>query len=340
MIRERIGSLPKSVENVASGEPPRGTTSRGAGQRGAGTDKPLRPISESYPHIYLAEMPNGNECILKTRKFKTTFGRRILNVFYFKREVHFLKHLYEYDAKNFIVPKIINTDGKTFMYLEFLDGHFLKTCSGHYDPRTIARGVRELHLFRCERVISFPAIFIQRYITTVGLSIHRGAAQLAISKRNPMILINTLKIYYSCFIKSSKQSTYFFHHRDLINHDNSFVISDGRLGLIDFGNARAERRWILNDIIDLSIDYDININLDLLKECLREILPLCHKPIVIKDHVRVALMRRFLHPMRLTTHREFLFDVLLEDFKYHQWYSRNIEPGIASVSDQSCATPV
>lgn len=282
------------------------------------------PVSENHPHVFILRNSDGSRIVLKKRKLKTTVIRRILNLFYFKRETQIMAKLHDHPFRHLCIPRLIDTDERSFMLLEYLDGVFLKNCAIDFSCGEIGKGLVELHLFRSERYIGPCARLIQRYITTTGLSIHRGAALVALAERRPLIFLKVIKTFYTCLRSAPRQKTYFFHHRDLINHDNSFVMNDGRLALIDFGNARAERRWILMDAIDLSIDYDMNVNAELLRSCLQQILPLCTNPIAIRDHVRISLIRRLLHPARLTARREFLSEILLDDSKFQSWYEEHV----------------
>ena len=263
---------------------------------------------------------------MKRRKHRTTLFRQILNVFTFKREISLLKGLARYKRSHLVTPNIIETDGKQYMIQEKLEGNYLKCNYNICNICEISAGIRELHEFRGENHVGRFWRLFQKHIMSLGVSIHRGVIKLAIMDGRPAKAFTALRIFYLSLFRCRSQACYFFHHRDLINHDNSFTLKDGRLGLIDFGNGRAERRWVLMDIIDISIDYDLNVHRKLIHTCIERVSPLCDKPLILRDQVRISLMRRLMHPARLYGPRcqDFFLNVLLDDVKYDEWYRQNV----------------
>jgi hypothetical protein len=143
---------------------------------------------------------------------------------------------------------------------------------------------------------------------------------------NPLTGTRALLVFAEIWLRTKSQPFDLLHHRDLINHENSLLTPTGRLALIDFGQARLERRWVLMDVVDLAFDYDLRCNDGILRSCIYRLAQVCPQRFAVRDQVRIALLRRLLHPSRFYSEntRVFLRNCLLNNRLYERWFTQTL----------------
>jgi hypothetical protein len=143
-----------------------------------------------------------------------------------------------------------------------------------------------------------------------------------------------LWVLFKCTLQQRKFKHHYFLHRDLIGNNNVLTSAEnGDIYFIDFESAVEERRWILNDIIDVSLSTDLEVDRDLLNEYMKLLSESDKKRLNMKAQVRIALIHRIVR--RILSHNEyskknrhvwisFLKNILLKDHHFDDWYEKNV----------------
>lgn len=146
--------------------------------------------------------------------------------------------------------------------------------------------------------------------------------------------LSCIRVLIKSTLKQKKFNNSFMMHKDLIGNNN-VLSSGGDLYFIDFESVILERRWILNDIIDVSLTKDLKVNNELVQNYLLNLEKCTHLDVElnIAAQFRVALLQRLIRRLfskneYSVMHREkwvdFLRNDLLSDKGYEKWYGNNV----------------
>lgn len=280
----------------------------------------IRPISETYPHVFLIVDRSNREYILKTMRSDPSRLLMLRSKLTFAAEIDLLIELDGLQFCELLTPRVRGTDRKTYVLQERIMGACLKRAN-EFSGDSVARALCELHVVGCAKNPSLFQRTLHLLFWSVGASVTRGALRLGL--KDPFAGVRAFLLFTRIWLRTVRQPFGLLHHRDLVNHENSLLTSTGKLALIDFGQARLERRWVLMDGVDLSFDYDLNCHHEILRSCIFRLREICPKRFVAKDQVRIALLRRLLHPSRFygLNAGRFLHDYLLCDRQFDRWFA-------------------
>ena len=241
----------------------------------------------------------------------------------FKNEIRIAKYLSEQPLKFFVVPFIYKTDNSSFLQMKKITGQYLKNTIEIVPIKNIALGLLEFNHYNYSSIFSNYTKYFQSFFYSPLLSCARSVIFSSFIKKNIKIyyLFNLLKIS----MRNIKQNRSVLVHADLINIQNSFYCSNNLLGLIDFGQARFTNKWILLDICDLAVDYDLNVNKELFNIYIKKLKKKKFTNLIINDQIWLSMLRRTINygnQFDINLHKEFLNNVLLSKKNFLEWVSK------------------
>lgn len=252
-----------------------------------------------------------------------------------QREVDVYKQFQNHEFKYFNYPRMISSKSGDYMILEFIEAAVDGWDKDKVSERDAVEALFEFNSSKIELHENFFEMILSNIrrkticklgvwsFTTVRNNLGIGA------------MFSCLGILVRSLMTQKTVKVPFILHRDLIGHNNILTTSDGKLYFLDFESIVSEKRWILNDIVDLSLGLDLEFNSRLFNrylELLKERTDLSDE-IHIKAQVRIALMHRVIRRLLSSNeysqkHKQkwlfFLKNTLLNDFQYELWYEKNV----------------
>ena len=269
--------------------------------------------------VYLVVVDNI-KYILKVKRFKRWFGLELL----------INKKLLKYDFKYFNFPKLIDTDKKNYLLFEYIEGS-RGINKKHINKELLISGLLEFNTFFIFKNKEETRDIYGGFLFSVFISILRGIFLYGFSNIGTVASLKCFVILCKNSICEKPFNYYFLQHRDLGNEDNKISSKDGRVYFIDFAQTRKENKWILMDIIDISMPKKtLKLDHDLFILYLKKLNKEIDKNINIKRQVRMALLRKTLHLMGEKSNKakhiskNFLLQILLNNNKFNKWFEENM----------------
>lgn len=259
--------------------------------------------------------------------------RNYLSNVYFKTEIAVLDSL---DGTNMIYlgyPRLISTDHKNYLILEFIHGdkgwdeNLLGTAN-------VVEAIREFNTLPHNKKTKIELQAVLNMFNGPFLKVIRWCISLLPMKFGLGVSIQTLKTIYRLDKGTQTIRIPFLVHGDLFRRNNILTTKEG-ISLFDFESSILEHKWILADIIDLATKDDFTFNRNLFWEYIDSLKKdgIELKEAYIKNNVRMILIYRVLcclvykkRPVSLNQNDliAFLTNNLMEDSVYNIWYELNI----------------
>ena len=250
----------------------------------------------------------------------------------FRNELSINRQLLIADFKYFNFPKLIDTDGKTYMLFEYIEG------SQGIDDRYInddllSDSLLEFHMLLLDRSKEKKFLLkniYEKFLFSPSSSILRGIFLFGLLNCGVIACLKCLIILFKCSISEKSYKYSLLQHRDLGNISNKISGQNGKIYFIDFAGTREENKWILIDIVDIVISREtLEVKSNLFKLYLKKINVKLRRDINIKAQVRVALLRKILHLMGKKGGRynqiskKFFSEILINDSSFDKWFKEN-----------------
>lgn len=285
---------------------------------------------------------DDSKYILKTvTAIKDTNGiRKIIKIVISKlrraisREIIVYEHFNNMRFEYFKYPKMIKGDRNRYLLLEFIpsnDGWERKNISADQ----IIRSLIEFNTCGINLKQSFFERIISDFRRKTAYKIFHWSITTVRRTVGVIGALKCIKILIMCTRTQKANSKEFTLHRDLIGHNNMLSSHDNKIYFCDFESIVSEKRWILNDIIDISLSLTLEIDKLLLQRYLELLEEKLYVDVYInvKEQVRIALLHRVIR--RILSNNEFskqnkqlwisfLKNTLLVDKEYEIWYEKNV----------------
>lgn len=271
--------------------------------------------------------------ILKTKSRRNDLVGKILNLYNnraFLNELRVYSFLDKNTDRRFLHPKLIKTDNKSLLILEFVDGF------KGWEKSKVSNAEMAKSLWYFNNIGGNEIKLKKNNQNWLFIKSMKGLLRLYINKViNLRLLISAGDILYR---NNKLQRTLdpVFLHNDLFGPNNILTCTNGEVLFLDFESASFESKWILKDIIELSFDRrKQSFNWGLLKEY-REYL---YKNYSNLDDVNFPIQIRFVLMFRMIQvllsktkaitdkHKEYcksiLLEILLNDEAYENWIQEN-----------------
>jgi hypothetical protein len=253
----------------------------------------------------------------------------------FNRQVSIYRQLNVREYSNFKYPKLIMTDGKKYILLNFI---FIEN---EY-KRKMNKDILIKSLFELQNSkLSIYNKGIKGYIGGVLLNIKLNFRfSIIIDSLIPLIkrcgfntVYSTLKIFIKSENEQHKLANPLIMHNDF-HSNNIFISVDGYIYISDFEGLAYEKKWIFTDIVTYAVNTsEFKIDTEVIKKYRDYISNYYEKDTIIyKTQIRMALIKRIsrfwnFKPSDKNTqnaYRYFLMNVLLIDREYDIWYADNL----------------
>lgn len=303
-------------------------------------------VNKLVNDVYYVET-NYNQYIIKI--LKLPFVRRLIDYIKrgrflaFKNEIK-IYHSLEYKSFDRLrYPKLIHTDGKSYMVLEYIEGT-KGWDQGVIIPSDLIKALLEFQFSGIKVKTNFINRILMKWYCKVPCKVFRWSFLIIKEPKDIATAFQCIWITFknSLMIKKYKKSI--LMHNDLFNYNNLISGYDDNIYFYDFEYGMYENKWLLLDILDLSFDLlTLKLKPDLFVQYMKQIS--VHRSIYkyIMDHIidqtRVILIRKVLGAMlskttRMSSKRAceiFLKDILLSEKEYLRWYIQNIKPYISYI---------
>ena len=155
-------------------------------------------------------------------------------------------------------------------------------------------------------------------------------------KLGPLASLKTIHLLRKALKAQPRLSESIWLHNDLLRRNNMLSTDQG-LYLIDFESVRQENRWVLQDIVDVSLyQKQFKLNKKLLSAYLKKLIKRhpCYEAVNVPMQVRMVLLHRFMARIlpdgkHSEDHRQQWFNffqyVLLSDTAYKAWYKDEVD---------------
>ncbi len=278
---------------------------------------------------------------------KLSFVRRLIDYIKrgrclaFENEIK-VYHSLEYQSFTLLNhPKLIHSDGKSYMVLEHIDG------TRGWDKRIISTSdfitaLLEFQFCKIKIETNLLKKILMRWYCKVPCKIFRWSFLLIKSPKDIRISLRCIWITLKNVIMIKKYKHTILMHNDLFYYNNIITGYDNNVYFYDFEYAMEENKWLLLDILDLSFDLStLEFKPRLFLQYLKQIS--IHRSMYsyITNHIigltRVILIRKVMGALlsnstKLSSKmacKKFLNDILLSEQEYLKWYIKNIKPCIS-----------
>lgn len=255
----------------------------------------------------------------------------------FDNEIKVYELLETISFKFFNHPKLIKTDNETYIVCEYIKG------KEGWDKKLINQenliaGLLEFQFSKIkvgksilQKITSMFQRKIPNKIICWSLKlIDRPVDFIKVFKLNVLLLHEI--IFYK------PRGDCLFTHNDLFRFNNMINTIDGCLYIYDFEFAMLENKWFLIDIYDLSFDLEkLELDIKFFSEYIKQlsnVISLDKCIYYLEKQTRIILIRKILG-VSMTAKasldnkeqcKKFIKEILLNDKKYDNWYTKNIVP--------------
>ena len=292
-----------------------------------------RELQDCYT-IYTEE---DEKYFLKFNRMARSKAHRIVRMMFgnpgFDRQLKVYEILGNYKFNVFQYPKMIHTDGKSYIILEYIEK--TNTDITEKYKSALVKSFADLHTANLSigNINGRLGIFLLNLSITIEFSLLKSVAPL-LKYCGLRPTLRYLKIIISGYVKQNKMDDTVVLHNDL-HRNNVFVSKTGNIYVTDFEGLKNERRWLYTDIATYSVDTaKYCIDTDLLKKYVN-IMKNKFADYEI-DHavqLRIGLLSRvsrFMYFKPTSDHvrekyKKYFLNTLLDDNNYYRWYRDSIE---------------
>jgi hypothetical protein len=232
---------------------------------------------------------------------------------------------------NLRYPKLVHTDGKSYLLLEFIpiqpkgerdlpeEALITSLLEFQGSGAILQKGLFESVLLNVSRKPFW--VLLKR--VCVGL---RKQCGLSVS-------LQCLRIILVCYKRQKQLEKSIILHNDF-HHNNLLLDENGRIFVCDFEKAAEENRWPLIDIVHYAVGTGtFGIEVSLIKSYLQKLQGNSHNKerLHVPSQLRIALLIR-VSQMILSNappadvkekYKVFLVDILLDDYAFDNWYEKS-----------------
>lgn len=250
----------------------------------------------------------------------------------FNTELFILKNLNNINYHVFNYPKLIKYKENDYLLMEYIPS------TKGWDKKNITSSQMANALFE----FNLSGHFLKKIKNGVVMKFINRAPirifQWSVLKLWKVIgikdSISCIKVLIKSSFQQKKSSQAFIMHKDLIGNNN-VLTSEKKLYFCDFENVIIEKKWILNDAIDVALSKDLDVDKNFIDEYLKAIERnnISNVKLNIEAQFRVALLYRVIR--RIFSNNEyskknrdkwvaFLRNQLLLEKNYKKWYLENV----------------
>lgn len=248
----------------------------------------------------------------------------------FSNEIAIHQMLSTHTFKSLKVASLYETDGKSYMIMDFIEGSMGRWYTQDMD-RVLISSLVDLQLSITKyksNIKRSPLSFLRKpfwnVIRTIGTIVF---PKLGIK--------NAFKCFLLCIALErnvSQNKSDLLLHKDINNKGNIITDPQGQMYFIDFESCLRESKWILTDIVEIIYSFkDEYMDVELFKIYMQKMRNegFIDESFDIKSHVRFAMLRNAIKYIGFNelyeTHKNQLLNIILPDVKFDSWYKETFE---------------
>jgi hypothetical protein len=280
---------------------------------------------EFFPHVRIVSNSQGVKFFFKFQKSKRS------GLSYFKEKLQFIREIEILDilkAKNnalFMFPKLYLNYKNKAVILSEVKGPPFKECDC-FCIDSVVKGMGAFQEINSDFSPLLKRRFLDSTIYSTNFLLAKIVLRLLFVEQDFTLFAKLFLKIIGIVLRNKPQKRYFLTHNDLFNFHNARYSASEGFGLIDFGQAKVESRWILLDVVDLCLNKELSCNKDLYLRLLTDIrrrfdvTRICER-----DQVWVAVFRQVALPRPYAPewYREFFTTILMDERKFNEWYKIN-----------------
>jgi hypothetical protein len=306
-----------------------------ATHRGSSRDSTLETTVRIKKSIntstFVVEIGNTT-CVVKLRP-KLTSLNGWLKFRNLMTELKFFNQYRTVQFSNLKIPKLICSDFKSYLAVEFLEGYHPQTCGTYCDR--LYQAIYEFNtsgekiLWGRNGCLDFVTRAPLAYIIRNALRLKKISKSFSLND-----FVRCLYLAAKLYRKQTTIPFMFLMHNDLGNTGNVIVSSNDDYTLIDFGAARSENRFILMDIATIALNFtSVEVDFSSFVKYYKNLSDGIRRIVCLKTQMHFCLIGRFLYLLNNHHHDlpqdsiqyRFLTGVLLKEHSFEKWFDKNME---------------
>lgn len=285
-------------------------------------------------NIYLIHA-NGCKYVLKAKRESLNYAIESLTHHYLiKNEIAVYKMLEKTVFEYFNYPELIDTDGKSFIGLRYINSLRKGFDRKITYQKDFIEALVEFHSISLKYNIKGEETIKPNLLENFYYHTNRGMVKILLSRINKLGVINTVKaflLYMQCQLNQKALDQPLLQHNDLANSGNLITSKDGVIYFIDFASASDEKKWVLNDILDLAFNKKtLEVDSGLFENYLYALKnKIDISKLNLKTQVRFILLKRSLLRLKKkkvgNLYKVFLINTLLDKHAFESWFEKNFK---------------
>jgi len=295
----------------------------------------INPIRENVIHV----LKDNNNYIYKTSEkrwdtFSSIFGKLFaligINRQNFRNEIAIHRHLSDQMFETLRVPKLHDTDGKSYMVMDYIEGSMGRWYTPEMDKVLILSLVDlQLSIINKINVLESKGLsFIRRPFWNVI----RMIWTIVLPKLGILVTFRCLALCLKLQRKVLKNKSPLLLHKDINNKGNIISDPQNNMYFIDFESCLKEPKWILTDIIEIIYSFkDEYMDVALFDIYIQKMRSagFIDQDFDIKSQVRFAMLRNAIKYLGFDQlymgHRKQILEIILPDEKFDLWFYETFE---------------
>jgi len=271
--------------------------------------KPNKLINNMFRKIFGAGMSFYNEIVIN----------EILN----ENNYDFLSH-----------PRLIeaNFEDNKLIFNEIKGVNLKKEKFDRFKQKKLIKSLIELQFsdVNMEKLKRKLILFVQKRQNPMFRTL-KNLLKFTLRSKELLLSLKLLIILFSLTLKQKRLKDTILIHNDLA-YNNIMINEHDHIYIIDYENAVIERKWILHDIIWISLKkYGLNLDGKFINQYLHYLGNFCENKILsklnIKAQFRMILIKRSLRTIVKKKdledeHYQFLVNILSNNDKFTQWFNK------------------
>jgi predicted Ser/Thr protein kinase len=248
----------------------------------------------------------------------------------FRNEIAIHQHLSGQSFETLRVPELYDTDGKSYLVMDYIEG----TMGRWYTPemdKVLIRSLVDLQLsiINKKNLLEYNVLsFLRRPFWNVI----RMVWTIALPKLGFIIAFKCFALCLRLQRSVSPNKSPLLLHKDINNKGNIISNPQGEMYFIDFESCLQESKWVLTDIIEIIYSFkDEYMDVALFEIYIQKMRAegFIDRDFDVKSQVRFAMLRNAIKYLGFDqlfiSHRKQLLQIILPDEKYDLWFYETFE---------------
>jgi len=248
----------------------------------------------------------------------------------FRNEIAIHQHLSGQNFETLKVPKLYDTDGESYMVMDYIEGTMGRWYTEDMD-KVLIRSLVDLQLSIINQKNLFEYNFLS-FLRRPFWNVMRMVCTIALPRLGFSIAFQCFALCLSLQRSVSPNKAPLLLHKDINNKGNIISSPEREMYFIDFESCLQETKWILTDIIEIIYSFkDEYMDVELFDEYMQKMRSagFIDDSFDTKSQVRLAMLRNAIKYLGFeelfSTHRKQLMEIILPDEKFDIWFYQTFQ---------------